>query len=79
VPSDLAAVLCQNCAAGQSCTAPVMVFGDDDPGCTMESFRFAIGAAYSYSEPWQNCAGWPQDPGYGGGDYYPNNVRIWVR
>ena len=79
LPQDLAEVLCQSCATGQSCNAPVMVFGDNDPGCPMESYRFAIGAAYSYSEPWDNCAGWPQDPGYGGGDYYPKNVRIWVR
>jgi hypothetical protein len=79
LPHDMADVLCPNCATGQSCTSPVMVFGDDDPGCTTDSFRFAIGAAYGYNDRWQNCAGWPQDPGYGGGDYYPNNVRIWVR
>jgi len=79
LPQDLAEVLCQNCATGQSCSAPVMVFGDNDPGCLMESYRFAIGAAFSYSQPWDNCAGWPQEPGYGGGDYYPTNVRVWVR
>jgi len=79
LPPDLAEVLCQSCSTGQPCTAPVMVFGDNDAGCPMQSYRFAIGAAQSYSEPWQNCAGWPQAPGYGGGDYYPKNVRIWVR
>jgi formylglycine-generating enzyme len=79
LPPDMAALLCQTCATGQSCTAPVMVFGDGDPGCTTDPFRFAIGGAHSYGEPWDNCAGWPQAPDYGEGDYYPKNVRIWVR
>jgi formylglycine-generating enzyme required for sulfatase activity len=80
LPSDLGTLLCKTCAAGQpSCTTPVLVFGDPDPGCGMEPFRFAIGGAYSYSEAWDNCAGWPQKPDYGGGNYYPKNVRIWVR
>src|SRR5437762_9421528 len=33
LPRGLAGVLCLNCVTGQSCTAPVMVFGDNDPGC----------------------------------------------
>lgn len=76
---DLSKLLCETCAEGQACTAPVLVFGDDDPGCASEPLRFAIGGAYSSSAPWDNCAGWPQKPDYGGGDYYPKNIRIWAR
>ena len=41
--------------------------------------RFALGGTYGYSVPWDNCAGRPQEPDYGGGDYYSKNVGIWAR
>jgi hypothetical protein len=57
----------------------VLVFGDNDPGCADTHFKFAIGAADSYSVAWNNCAGWPQSPSVGDIRYYPENFRIWVR
>jgi hypothetical protein len=79
LPSDMAALVCNSCAAGASCDAPVLVLGDDDPGCTDTPFRFAIGGAQSYSAAWGNCAGWPQSPSVGSIRYYPENFRIWIR
>ena len=78
LPDDLADLLCPACPTGESCSAPVLVFGDADMGCTLEPFRFAIGGAKSYIDPWDNCAGWPQKPNLNGVDYYRKNVRIWV-
>jgi hypothetical protein len=79
LPSDFAAVVCSSCTAGTECDAPVLVFGDNDPGCSDMPFKFAIGAADSYSAAWSNCAGWPQSPSVGDIRYYPENFRIWVR
>jgi len=79
LPLDLAALLCPTCPTGQSCPGPVLVFGDVDSDCASVPVRFAIGGARSYSEPWTNCAGWPQQTTFGDVDYYPKNVRIWVR
>jgi hypothetical protein len=78
LPADLAALACTSCAAGVDCEAPVLVFGDSDPGCAESPFEFAIGGAISYSVPWGNCAGWPQQPTTDI-QYYPNNFRIWIR
>jgi hypothetical protein len=78
LPSDLADLLCTACSTGESCSAPVLVFGDADMGCTLEPSRFAIGGAKSYTQPWDNCAGWPQKPNLGNDDYYRKNVRIWI-
>jgi hypothetical protein len=61
-----------------ACEAPVLVFGDDDPGCVETPFAFAIGGAVSYSVPWGNCAGWPQEPG-ADNRYFTSNFRIWIR
>ena len=79
LPSDLAALVCTSCKSGTACDAPVLAFGDNDPGCVDKPFRFAIGAANSYSVAWDNCAGWPQSPSVGDIRYYPENFRIWVR
>lgn len=80
LPSDMAALVCNSCTIGSSCDAPVIVFGDTDPGCVDNpQYAFAIGGAHSYSSPWANCAGWPQSPTLGGNSYYPTNFRIWVR
>lgn len=79
LPSDMAALVCTSCKAGTACHAPVLAFGDNDPGCTDNPARFAIGAADSYSVAWDNCAGWPQRPSVGDIRYYPENFRIWVR
>ena len=78
LPSDMAALVCSSCAAGAACDAPVLVFGDSDPGCADPPFHFALGGATSYSVPWGNCAGWPQQPAIDI-QYYPNNLRIWIR
>lgn len=79
LPSDIAALVCTSCKAGTACDAPVLAFGDNDPGCADRPFKFAIGAADSYSVAWHNCAGWPQSPRVGDIRYYPENFRIWVR
>lgn len=78
LPADMAALVCTSCEAGADCEAPVLVFGDSDPGCTDPPFEFAIGGAISYSVPWGNCAGWPQQPSTDN-QYYPSNFRIWAR
>jgi hypothetical protein len=78
LPTDMAALVCTSCAAGEACEAPVLVFGDSDPGCADMPFVFAIGGANSYSVPWGNCAGWPQQPSVDK-QYYPTNFRIWIR
>jgi hypothetical protein len=79
LPSDMAALVCTSCMPGEDCGAPVLVFGDHDSGCVDPPSRFAIGGAISFSEPWDNCAGWPQTPVIGTIRYYPENFRIWVR
>lgn len=79
LPSEMAASVCNSCTTGAACVAPVLVFGDDDPGCVDTPFKFAIGAADSYTDPWSNCAGWPQNPSVGDERYYPQNFRIWIR
>ena len=79
LPTDMAGLVCTSCMAGEACDAPVLVFGDDDPGCVDTPSRFAIGGAINYSEPWGNCAGWPQSPTIGDIQYFPQHFRIWVR
>jgi hypothetical protein len=79
LPLDMAALVCTSCMAAEPCDVPVLVFGDGDPGCVDTPASFAMGGAYSYSEPWGNCAGWPQSPAVDGIRYYPENFRIWVR
>jgi hypothetical protein len=78
LPIDMAGLVCTSCMAGEACEAPVLVFGDSDPGCAEPPFVFAIGGAISYDVPWGNCAGWPQNPSITA-QYYPNNFRIWIR
>ena len=75
----MARLACTSCEAGVACEAPVLVFGDSDSGCTDSPFKLAIGGAVSYSVPWDNCAGWPQQPSIVDTQYYPNNFRIWIR
>ena len=41
--------------------------------------QFAIGAAYTHTAPWGQCAGWPQAPNYSDYNYLPDNYRIWLR
>jgi hypothetical protein len=78
LPTDMAGLVCTSCTAGEACDAPVLVFGDSDPGCAETPFVFAIGGALSYSVPWDNCAGWPQKTTITN-QYYPSNFRIWIR
>jgi hypothetical protein len=78
LPTDMAALACTSCTPGVACEAPVLVFGDSDPGCVDTPFKFAIGGASSYSVPWGNCAGWPQQTAIDN-RYYPSNFRIWIR
>jgi hypothetical protein len=78
LPTDMAALACTSCTPGMPCEAPVLVLGDSDPGCAETPFTFAIGGAISYSVPWGNCAGWPQQPTIDN-QYFPSNFRIWVR
>jgi hypothetical protein len=81
LPKDMAQIACPSCDTA-GCKEPLLVFGDADAdaGCYPGAIpRHAIGAANSYDMPWNNCAGWPQDPDYAGNDFYPNYVRVWVR
>jgi hypothetical protein len=85
LPRDFATLLCQTCSdATQVCGAPIITFGDADSACVSPPPVFAIGASRSESEAWTNCAGWPQaaqlnDPDLGAIDFYPTNIRIWIR
>jgi hypothetical protein len=77
---DIGALVCNTCAAGTSCAAPVLTFGDADPGCVDDAtFAFAVGGSESYTVPWGNCAGWPQQPNPSNVNHYPDNFRVWVR
>jgi hypothetical protein len=77
---EMGNILCNPCRAEGDCGATVLVFGDSDSICsTAEPVHFAIGAAYSHTEPWGQCAGWPQDPNYGDYNFLPDNYRIWLR
>lgn len=81
LPWDLGKLACLSCDTA-GCKEPVLVFGDGDaePGCRTGAVpHLAIGAANDYATPWSNCAGWPQDPDYGGVDFYPNYIRVWLR
>jgi hypothetical protein len=84
--TDLATILCSECSsASQTCGAPILTFGDGDSSCAEAPVLFAIGASDSETEPWTNCAGWPQAALYStseGGEvfqYYPTHFRIWLR
>jgi hypothetical protein len=76
---DFQQLICDRCNDDASCSAPVLVFGDGDSSCTERASSFAIGGAESYSTPWSNCAGWPQQIELNDRDYYPSNVRLWIR
>jgi hypothetical protein len=83
LPTDMNRVFCDPCLQNDvTCGTPVLVFGDPN-SCRPLDGSFAIGAAMSYSSPWDNCGGWPQFPvGYNGTvnvRFYPENLRIWVR
>jgi hypothetical protein len=77
-PLDLSPLFCTSCNGVGACAAPVIVFGDHDPSCGTTQ-PFAISGAQSYSEPWDNCAGWPQAPVAGGQRHFPDNFRVWIR
>jgi len=47
------------------------------PQCQLVA-TFAVGGSDSYTMPWDNCAGWPQVPNPAA-NYYPDNIRVWVR
>lgn len=85
LPLDLAAVLCLKCSStSHTCGAPILTLGDGDSACSAEPPLFAIGASESDTEPWTNCAGWPQTTtiSSASGDvfrYYPSHFRIWLR
>jgi hypothetical protein len=77
---DIGRLVCDSCESGTTCSAPVLTFGDADPGCVDDPmFAFAIGGAENYTTAWGNCAGWPQQPNIQDFNYYPDNVRVWVR
>ena len=78
LPSDFAALVCNTCT-GANCSVPVLTFGDNPDCIDNPSYVFAIGGSQSYSEAWNNCAGWPQTPDIGDFNYYPDNFRVWVR
>ena len=80
LPWELAGLLCDACHADGGCGQAVLVFGDAHPGCLEQgALTFAIGAAYSSTQAWDQCAGWPQAPNYTGYNYLPDNYRIWFR
>jgi hypothetical protein len=72
-------VFCNPCRRGETCGEPVLVFGDSDSLCSAQPVTFAIGAASSQTEPWGQCAGWPQLPNYADYNFFPDNLRIWLR
>lgn len=84
LPRDFATLFCDTCArTDQQCGKPILTMGDADSFCN-SSIMFALGASESESESWTNCAGWPQRVFLTNTDstvqqYYPTNVRVWVR
>lgn len=84
LPPDFATMFCNTCPSrNQPCGAPILTLGDADSACN-SSIMFALGASDSESESWTNCAGWPQrafltDPDSNVHQYYPTNVRVWIR
>lgn len=56
--------------AAAVCNSGVITFGDDS---------FAVGVSQSYTAAHGNAAGWPQSPNYGGGNWWPDNFRMWIR
>ncbi len=84
LPPDFAALVCNTCqTTDKPCGKPILTLGDADSVCN-PSVTFAIGASDSESESWTNCAGWPQatfltDSESNVYQYYPSNMRIWVR
>jgi len=80
LPFEMGNLLCGTCRGDGGCGRTVLVFGDSDSICAgAEPIHFAIGAAYSHTEPWGQCAGWPQEPNYGDYNFLPDNYRIWLR
>jgi hypothetical protein len=77
-PLDLSPLFCTACNGVGACAAPVIVFGDHDPSCGATQ-PFAISGAQSYTQPWDNCAGWPQAPVADGQRHFPDNFRVWIR
>jgi hypothetical protein len=69
-PADLKPLLCDS---------PVLVFGKQDASCRPTALRFAISGARSFTEPWDNCAGWPQATVVNGQQRLPNSFRVWIR
>jgi len=80
LPWETANLLCDVCHSDGGCGQAVLVFGDAHPGCAMQAaLTFAIGAAYSSTRPWHQCAGWPEAANYSNYNYLPDNYRIWLR
>lgn len=70
-------------AAGYSCgTWPD--FGDAACGNHVFVLRDTndlqyLGGRLSRANEWGNLAGWPGDPNWGGGNYWPDYLRLWTR
>ena len=60
------------------CGTSVLV-ARDPSGPTCPGVTFSFGIDTSYSAALDNCAGWPQAPNESGTNYFPDNVRVWVR
>jgi hypothetical protein len=73
LPQDFAAMVCGT-----------FVITFSDPGwttttCNEGGTTLTVGGSTSYTQVWYNCAGWPENPNDMGFDYYPDNMRFWVR
>jgi len=51
----------------------------NDPSLCAPTPLFAFGTVFDRTTEFFNCAGWPNDPNYGGTDFWPAQLRIWTR
>jgi hypothetical protein len=62
------------------CGSDVLTLSDQDSNSGYcPNNDHLIGASKSSSTSWDNCAGWPVAPDFGGTNYYPDNFRVWSR
>ncbi len=61
------------------CGTPVLTGRDVAVGGLCDGTTATLGWDVSYTVAQSNCAGWPEDPNFGGNNYFPDNVRVWVR
>jgi hypothetical protein len=53
----------------------VIVLGNQEASCHPTLPRFAISGAASYTQAWNNCAGWPQATAVSGQQHFPNKLQ----